>query len=134
MSLELSIRDVEGIKVVDLKGRLTVGEPASLLRQTVAALMPNGIILNLSEVDYVDSSGLGAMVLAHSQAEEEGGALKLTGLTSRSIELLVLTKLETVFETFVEERDAVDSFFPNREIKHFDILDFVRRKRQEGKS
>jgi anti-sigma B factor antagonist len=130
MSLEIAVRDSEGVKVMDLHGRLTVGEPAALLREKVAELLPNGIILNLADVDYIDSSGLGAMVLAHSQAEEDGVALKLIGLTNRSIELLVLTKLETVFETFIEERDAVDSFFPNRDTKHFDILEFVKQKRE----
>lgn len=135
MSLAISKRVSEGITILDMKGRLTVGDGSSLLRQTVAELLEEGtkgVILNMQEVDYVDSSGLGAMVLVHTQAEEAGAALKLLNPSGRNIELIVMTRLETVFQTFDEERDAVNSFFPNREIKRFDILDFVKKQKKQG--
>ena len=83
-------------------------------------------ILNLAEVDYIDSSGLGALVMSFTTLRKAGGKLKLLNLTRRNVELLVLTKLETVFEVFDDEQNAVNSFFPDRKIKHFDILTFLR--------
>jgi anti-sigma B factor antagonist len=133
MSLEKQEREREGIQIVDLKGRLTVGEVSPVrdrVRELVAA-GTNRFIFNLREVDYIDSTGLGAMVMCYTAVEKAGGALKLLNLNRRNVELLVLTKLTTVFEIFNDEQDAVNSFFPNREIRHFDILDFVRRQHEE---
>ena len=133
MSLEKQEREREGIQIVDLKGRLTVGEVSPVrdrVRELVAA-GTNRFIFNLREVDYIDSTGLGAMVMCYTAVEKAGGALKLLNLNRRNVELLVLTKLTTVFEIFNDEQDAVNSFFPNREIRRFDILDFVRRQREE---
>jgi anti-anti-sigma regulatory factor len=81
-------------------------------------------------VEYIDSTGLGSMVICFTTLQKAGGAMKLMKLNRRNIELLVLTKLSTVFEVFQDEQDAVNSFFPEREIKRFDILSFV--KQQEG--
>ena len=86
------------------------------------------MILNMAGVDYIDSTGLGGMVISYTSLKKAGGALKLLNLNRRNIELLVLTKLTTVFELFDDEQDAVNSFFPNREIKRFDILSFVRQQ------
>ncbi len=133
MSLEIHERETEGIRLFDLKGRLTAGE-AGAVRERVRELLAGGvkqIIFNLQEVDYIDSTGLGAMVMCYTGVEKAGGGLKLVNLNRRNMELLVLTKLTTVFELFTNEQDAVNSFFPNREIRHFDILDFVRRQREE---
>lgn len=133
MSLEIHERETEGIRIIDLKGRLTAGE-AGAVRDRVRELLTTGakqFIFNLQEVDYIDSTGLGAMVMCYTGVEKAGGGLKLLSLNRRNVELLVLTKLTTVFELFSEEQDAVNSFFPNREIRHFDILDFVRRQREE---
>lgn len=133
MSLEIHERETEGIRIIDLKGRLTAGE-AGAVRDRVRELLTTGVkqfIFNLQEVDYIDSTGLGAMVMCYTGVEKAGGGLKLLSLNRRNVELLVLTKLTTVFELFSEEQDAVNSFFPNREIRHFDILDFVRRQREE---
>jgi anti-sigma B factor antagonist len=83
-------------------------------------------------VDYIDSTGLGSMVICYTSAKKEGGAVKLLDLSRRNIELLVLTKLTTVFEIFHEERDAINSFFPAREIKRFDILSFLQEQEESG--
>ena len=88
-------------------------------------------ILNLAEVDYVDSTGLGAMVVCASNMKKAGGKVKLLSLNKRNIELLVITRLTTMFEIFDDEQDAVNSFFPGREIKTFDILSFVKQMKEE---
>jgi anti-sigma B factor antagonist len=88
------------------------------------------VILNLEHVDYIDSTGLGSMVICFTTLQKAGGSLKLLKLNRRNIELLLLTKLSTVFEIFGDEQDAVNSFFPEREIKRFDILSFVQQERE----
>lgn len=135
MDLSLTERTKEGIVIVDAKGQLVAGEGADKLRDHLRALAeretPNAI-LNLAQVDYIDSSGLGAMVMSFSTLRKKGGALKLLNLSRRNVELLVLTKLETVFEVFDDEQSAVNSFFPNREIKKFDILTFLQQRKKGG--
>src|SRR5437879_5112013 len=130
MNLEISIRDREGITVLDLKGRITAGQDVTAFRAAIeAATSVAGakIILNLQHVDYIDSTGLGAMVMCGNRTMNTGGLAKLLNLNRRNMELLVLTKLDTIFEVFDDETDAVNSFFPDREIKRFDILSFVRK-------
>lgn len=134
MAFVINQRVAEGITLLDLSGRLTVGDGAAQLRQVVTELLDAAVvnlILNLHEVEYIDSSGLGTLVLCATQAEDNGAKLKLIGLNGRNIELLVMTKLETVFDTFRTERDAIDSFFPNRELRRFDILDFVNSQKNK---
>ena len=136
MSLEIQQRSREGLAVLDVSGRITVGSEAGELRQQVAALAAAGsknIILNLAGVDYIDSTGLGALVICATTLRKSGGDIKLLNLNKRNLELLVITKLATVFALFTDEQDAVNSFFPDREIKTFDILSFVQQlKREEG--
>ena len=131
-NLEINRRVKEGITILDLKGRLIVGEPAVQLREKLNEEVAQGIvkvILNLEQVDYIDSTGLGSMVICFTTLQKAGGALKLLKLNRRNIELLLLTKLSTVFEIFGDDQDAVNSFFPEREIKRFDILSFVQQER-----
>ncbi len=133
MSLEIRQREREGIAILDLAGRLVVGPDAGQLREKIRDLQTSGtrhVLLNLHAVDYIDSTGLGTLVICFTSLSKIGGTLKLCCLTRRNIALLVLTKLETVFEIFTTEQDAVNSFFPNREIKHFDILQFVREQQE----
>lgn len=135
MSLEITERLREGIVLLDLDGRLTVGEETGALREAVLKLNTanrNNVILNLEKVEYIDSTGLGGLVICFTTLKRGGGALKLLNLNRRNIELLVLTKLQTVFEVFNDEQDAVNSFFPGREIRRFDILAFVQES-QSGK-
>lgn len=131
MGLEIRQREKEGITILDIKGRLVVGEAASDLRDKIKEVAGTGhlqVILNLADVDYVDSTGLGGLVICFTTLQKAGGTLKLLNLTRRNIELLVLTKLTTVFELFNEEQEAVNSFFPDREIQRFDILNFVKKQ------
>ena len=99
----------------------------------IAAAGSKNVILNLAEVNYIDSTGLGALVMCATTLRKAGGDAKLLNLSKRSLELLVITKLVTVFALFTDEQDAVNSFFPDREIKAFDILSYVQQsKREEG--
>ena len=128
-------REREGIVIIDVKGRLVAGEAVAAMRETITQLVAAGkadAVLNLADVDYIDSSGLGAMVMCFSTIRKAGGKLKLLHLTRRNVELLVLTKLETVFEVFDDEQQAINSFFPNREIRRFDILSFIQQQKSEG--
>ncbi len=129
--IDIQSREREGIKILDLNGKLTVGG-ASDLRERVNEQLAAGSlqqILNLKEVDYIDSTGLGTMVICYMSVQKAGGALKLVNLNRRNLELVLLTKLSTVFPIFDDEQQAVNSFFPDREIKHFDILAFVQQNK-----
>jgi anti-sigma B factor antagonist len=130
MSLTIASREREGVRILDLDGRLTVGPEASQLREALQACADSGeskVVLNLADVDFIDSTGLGALVICFTTLRKAGGELKLLNLNRRNVELLILTKLTAVFELFTDEQDAINSFFPGREVKKFDILNFVRR-------
>jgi anti-sigma B factor antagonist len=134
MALVIHEREVEGILILDLQGRLVAGEAAGALRErgNQAAKAENrNVVLNMRGVDYIDSSGLGTLVAAHSTLSKAGGAMALMNLSKRGAELLILTKLATVFRIFDDEKAAVDSFFPNREVRRFDILNFVKNADKE---
>jgi len=134
MSLDLQQREREGVTIIDLKGRITMGPEAGALREKVSALnqSPDAkLVFNLAGVDYIDSTGLGALVICATSLRKNGGNLKLVNLNRRNIELLVMTKLATVFEIFTDEQDAVNSYFPDRKIKTFDILNFVQQMKKE---
>jgi len=134
MSLEIGQHEREGITIVAMKGRITVGHEATALRETVATLNTGGtrnLVFNLGGVDYIDSTGLGALVMSASTLRKNGGNVKLVNLNRRTIELLVMTKLATIFEIFTDEQDAVNSYYPDRKLKTFDILDFVNKMKQE---
>lgn len=131
MSLKLTEREREGIKILDLDGRLVVGNEVASLRQKLNEELDGGnkrIVLNLKELDYIDSTGLGTLVICFTRLQKAGGTLKLLNLNRRNVELLILTKLTTVFEIFNDEQDAVNSFFAGRKVQRFDILDFVQGK------
>lgn len=134
MSLEISRREREGVILFDMKGRITIGDEATLFRaevERVAAMPESRLLLNMLEVDYIDSTGLGALVLCATSLKRSNGAAKLVNVNRRNIELLVMTKIDAIFEVFEDEIDAINSFFPGREIKRFDILSFVQKMRDE---
>lgn len=113
MSVKLTTRQVGDVTVIDAAGRITLGEGASSFRDTVRELSAKGdkkILLNLSEVSYIDSSGIGEMVSGFTTVTNHGGQLKLLGLSKRVKDLLQITKLYTVFEVFDDEAAAVRSF------------------------
>jgi anti-sigma B factor antagonist len=117
-----------------MKGRIVVGKEASALREKVTELTNAGnknLVFNLAGVDFIDSTGLGALVMCVTTMRKLGGNVKLVNLNKRNIELLVMTRLATAFEIFTDEQDAVNSFFPDRKIKTFDILDFVQKMKDE---
>ena len=134
MNLELSTREREGILIIDLKGRLIAGPDVATFRAGVEQATQTAsvnAILNLLHIDYIDSTGLGAMVMSAQQLKKAGGAAKLLNLNRRNIELIGLTRLDTVFEVFDDETEALNSFFPEREIRRFDVLAFVRKMKEE---
>jgi anti-sigma B factor antagonist len=134
MALEIHQKEHEGVTILDMNGRVTVGPEATALREAVAAVLAAGIrnlVLNLEQVDFIDSTGLGALVMGSTSMRKAGGTVKLLNLSRRNIELLVMTKLATVFEIFTDEQDAVNSFFPDRKLKQFDILSFVQELKKE---
>jgi anti-sigma B factor antagonist len=131
MALEITEREREGVHIVDLKGRITMGPEVGAIREKVQELAAQGVqrlILNLAEIEYIDSTGLGGLVICYTTLKKAGGTLKLLNLNRRNIELLLLTKLTTVLELFDDEQDAVNSFYPGREIKRFDILSFIQQR------
>ena len=113
MSVKMTTRQVGDVTVIDAAGRITLGEGASAFRDTVRDLATKGekkILLNLSEMSYIDSSGIGEMVSGFTTVTNHGGQLKLLGLSKRVKDLLQITKLYTVFEVFDDEAAAVRSF------------------------
>jgi anti-sigma B factor antagonist len=134
MALEIEQREREGIVLLDVKGRIVAGPDSGTFRaefERLQAESKSNVILNLAGVDFIDSTGLGAMVVCASALKKAGGKAKLLSLNKRNIELLVITRLTTMFEIFDDEQDAVNSFFPGREIKTFDILSFVKQMKEE---
>jgi anti-sigma B factor antagonist len=113
MSAKLSTRQVDGVTIVDVSGTITLGEGASGIRDTIRDLITQGhkkILLNLSHVSYIDSSGIGELVAAYTSAASHGGTLKLLGLTKRVEDILQITKLYTVFDIHEDEAHAIKSF------------------------
>ena len=113
MSIEFRTRQVEQVTIVNLKGRITLGEGSATLRDTVHGLLSKGqkrILLNLGDVSYIDSSGIGVLVSAFAAVKKQGGELKLLRLTKRIHDLLQVTKLYTVFDVKEDEAEAVESF------------------------
>ena len=110
MSLTVKTRRVDNAVVVDMSGRLTIGEPVLLLRETVRVLVNDGarnFILNLGEVSYIDSSGLGELVSLFTTVRNKQGDVKLLNLTAKAKDLLQMTKLLTVFDVYDDESKAL---------------------------
>jgi len=111
--MEIEQRTVGEIVILDLRGKITLGEGDELLKDKVNSLVNQGhkkVILNLAAVPYIDSAGLGEIVRTYTTVSRQGGSLKLLNLTKRITDLLAITKLLTVFETYDTENDAVRSF------------------------
>ena len=111
--MQIDQRSVGDVIVLDLKGKITLGEGDELLKDKVNSLVNQGhkkIVLNLAEVPYIDSAGLGEIVRTYTTVSRQGGSLKLLNLTKRIEDLLSITKLLTVFETYDSESEAVSSY------------------------
>ena len=113
MSFTIKIRKVDNVVIMDLSGKLTIGEPVIQLRDTLRGQVAEGnlkIIVNLADVSYVDSSGLGELVSSYTTVRGKGGDIKLLKLTAKIKDLLQMTKLLTVFEVFDDEGKGLGSF------------------------
>ena len=113
MSFKATSREIRGITVVDVSGRITLGEGSAMLREMVRDMMTKGqlkIVLNLGDVTYIDSSGIGELVSGFTTVKNHGGELKLLNLTKKVHDLLQITKLYTVFDVHNDERSALGSF------------------------
>ncbi len=111
--LRITNREVDGVLVLDLEGRIVLGEESQALRERLKTLLQQGkkkILLNLEQASHMDSVGLGTLVSAFASARSVGGALKLLNLTKRIRDLLTLTKIITIFEVFDDEVAAIKSF------------------------
>ena len=113
MSIKLTARQVDGVTILDLSGRITLGEGSVQLRDAVRDLLSKGqkyILLNLGDVNYIDSSGIGELVSAYTTVRNQGGELKLLNLTKKVHDLLQITKLYTVFDVKDDEASAIASY------------------------
>ena len=111
--MQIAERESGAVTVLDLSGKITMGEDGNLLKDKLQSLLHQGkknILFNLAQVSYVDSAGLGAIVSAYTTVTREGGSLKLANVTKKLQDLLSITKLLTVFETFDSEDEAVRSY------------------------
>ncbi len=111
--MQIEERQVGEVMVLDLKGKITLGEGDEVLKDKINSLILQNkkrILLNLADVPYIDSAGLGEIVRTYTTVSRQGGQLKLVNLTKRITDLLMITKLLTVFETFDAEQDALKSF------------------------
>ena len=112
MSMVINTRRLDDVAILDLSGRITIGEGTVILREQIQKLLASGdrkFLLNLADVDYIDSSGLGELVTSFTTVRNQRGQLKLLNLTRRVHDLLQITKLLTVFETFDNETEALKS-------------------------
>lgn len=113
MALAIASREVDGVTVLGLSGRITLGEGSVQLRDAIRDLISKGqksVLLDLGDVNYIDSSGLGELVSAYTTARNQGATLKLLKLTKKVHDLLQLTKLYTVFDIYDDEASAIASF------------------------
>jgi anti-sigma B factor antagonist len=113
VALTIASRSVDGVSVLDLSGRITLGEGSVQLRDAVRDLIGKGqknILLNLGDVSYIDSSGLGELVSAYTTAKNQGASVRLLNLTKKVKDVLQLTKLYTVFDIYDDEATAVGSY------------------------
>jgi anti-sigma B factor antagonist len=113
VSMKLTTRQVDGVTILDLSGRITLGEGSVQLRDAIRDLLSKGqklILLNLADVNYIDSSGIGELVSAYTTVRNQGGELKLLNLTKKVHDLLQITKLYTVFDVKEDEANAIASF------------------------
>jgi anti-sigma B factor antagonist len=111
--MQIEERVVDDVTVLDLKGKMTLGEGDELLKDKINSLVSQGhkkIILNLEAVPYIDSAGLGEIVRTYTSISRQGGKLKLLNVSKRIQDLLVITKLITIFDSYEEEKEAVQSF------------------------
>jgi anti-sigma B factor antagonist len=134
MDLLIHRREKEGIQILDLQGHLTEGASEATLRAAILDLAEArtvNVILNFAVVTEIDVDGVGAVIFCEARLMSSGGALRLLHLSPRHLDLMVLTKLNTVSQIFTDEQDAVNSFFPDRASLRYDILGFVEESKED---
>ena len=111
--MRATVRQTGNISIIDLSGRITIGEGDVIMREKISEVIDQGqrnIILNLNKVTYMDSAGIGELVACLKRVREKGGAIKLLNASGKVYDLLQLTKLEDIFESYKDEKEAIDSF------------------------
>ncbi len=134
MSLKITQEVREGIEILTLDGELTFGQEDLDFRKELDGLVQAGkinAVLNLSRLSKLDTTGLGTLLFATEELRKAGGKLAVFNLKQSHIEMLVEARLETAMEVFRTEQDALASFFPDEEIKHYDILDLVESMKKQ---
>ena len=128
MHLEIQQREKEGITILDLKGKIVLGPEDLSLRERLLSLVADGIrnvILNLKEVDHIDTAGVGTIALCTEKFRAAGGRLVLANLSPAQAGVASTLKLDSELDIYPDELDAVNSFFPDRAVRHYDILELV---------
>lgn len=134
MPLHIQRREREGVEILDLHGRYTIGVEDILCRDEFQRLLDAGhhkIVINCKHLDEIDSVGVGTLIFMEETLEKLGGKLALARLRLNHMEVLVTLKLESFFEVFETETEAVNSFFPERHVARVDVLSLVRRFKKE---
>jgi anti-sigma B factor antagonist len=139
MSLHITAGDSEGIAILDLKGQLTLGQEDLDFRGELDRLIGAGslrVALNLGDLHKLDTTGLGTLLSARSKLQQLGGNLVIFDMQPVHLAFLAEARLETVLDLYRDKQDAIDSFFPGRQLRPFDILEFVesQRSEKEGKA
>jgi len=134
MALKVTRREDEGVSVLELEGRLTFGpediELNDEIRRALAARRVR-LVIDLNGVDKIDSAGLGTLLYARAELRRAGGGLALANLKPSHMQVLLVARLETVFDVFPCQQDAVNSFFPERRVPHYDLLAVVNALRRD---
>lgn len=132
MALRITRREKEGISIIQLDGRLTFGpediELNDEIRHAIAARRVR-LVIDLGGVDKIDSAGLGTLLYARAELRRAGGGLALAELKPAHMQTLLVAKLETVFDVFETQQDAINSFFPERAVPHYDLLAVIKGQR-----
>jgi anti-sigma B factor antagonist len=134
MALKVFRREIEGVSVLELDGRLTFGPEDIQLNDEIRHAVAAGrvrLVVDLSGVEKIDSAGLGTLLYARAELRRAGGGLALANLRPAHMQVLLVAKLETVFDVFPCQQDAVNCFFPSRRVPHYDLLAVINGLRQE---
>ena len=132
MSLKITRNEEDGISILQLKGRLTFGPEDIDLNDEIRRALASRrlrLVMDLGGVDKIDSAGLGTLLYARAELRQAGGGLALANLRPAHLETLLIARLETVFDVFSNEHDAINSFFPERNAPHYDLLSLVASTR-----
>lgn len=135
MALKINRREQEGVSILELRGRLIFGPEDIDFNEEIRRVIAGRrilLVIDLGGVDKIDSSGLGTLLYARAELRRAGGGLALANLKPAHLQVLVVARLETVFDVFSSQQDAINSFFPDRRVASYDLLAVVNSLRQGG--